>query len=227
MKGFPKTPNLLDPADEIFGAPLDLAGGIDRVMGDRSMFARILSRFRLDYGRTAAAIRTALADGDRPLAQRLTHTLKGASGLIEARPLHRRAEALEGVLRAHTDHRGAVDRLESELDRVLRELDKLLKAAPGTPGARPDAAVAPIAPTPRRADQLAQLRKLLDVGDGAAVEMFAEARPQLTEVLGTAVMRELTLAMAAFDFERALKLLGQPVQPATRVIRDAVSAAPN
>jgi HPt (histidine-containing phosphotransfer) domain-containing protein len=219
MMGFLKTPNLLDPADEIFGAPLDLAGGIDRVMGDRSMFARILSRFRLDYGRTAAAIRTALADGDRPLAQRLTHTLKGASGLIEARPLHRRAEALENVLRAHTDHRGAVDRLETELDRVLRELDKLLKAAPavaGAPAARVDAATAPIDTAPRRADQLGQLRKLLDVGDGAAVEAFAEARPQLTAVLGTAVMHELTLAMAAFDFERALKLLGQPVQPATR-----------
>ena len=40
----------------MFGAPLDLAGGIDRVMGDRSMFARILSRFRLDYGRAAGAI---------------------------------------------------------------------------------------------------------------------------------------------------------------------------
>lgn len=226
MKGFSKTPNLLDPADEIFGAPLDLAGGIDRVMGDRSMFARILSRFRLDYGRTAAAIRTALADGDRPRAQRLTHTLKGASGLIEARPLHRRAEALEGVLRAHTDHRGAVDRLESELDRVLRELDKLLKTAPGTPGARPDAAAAPNDPALRRGDQLPRLRKLLDVGDGAAVEVFADARSQLTEVLGAAIMHELTLAMAAFDFERALKLLGQPVQPAPRAPQDAVSRAP-
>jgi two-component system sensor histidine kinase/response regulator len=215
MTGFPKMPNLLDPADEIFGAPLDLAGGIDRVMGDRSMFARILSRFRLDYGRTAAAIRTALADGDRPLAQRLTHTLKGASGLIEARPLHRRAEALEGVLRAHTDHRSAVDRLESELNRVLRELDKLLKNAPAGPGARPAAAAEPGHAPPRRADLLIDLRKLLDVGDGAAVEVFAEAQVQLTEVLGAAVMHELTLAMAAFDFERALKLLGQPANRAT------------
>jgi len=201
-------PNLLDPANEMFGTPLDLAGGIERVMGDRGMFARILSRFRLDYGRTAAAIRTALADGDRPLAQRLTHTLKGASGLIEARPLHLQAAALEQVLRAHSDHRSAMDRLESELNRVLRELDKLLKdsaASQAAPGAHP-----PAQPHAGRADLFARLRKLLDVGDGAAVEVFDEARPALTDVLGATVMQELTLAMEAFDFERALKLLGQP-----------------
>jgi HPt (histidine-containing phosphotransfer) domain-containing protein len=198
--------NLLDPANEMFGAPLDLAGGIERVMGDRGMFARVLSRFRLDYGRTATAIRTALADGDRPLAQRLTHTLKGASGLIEARPLHLQAAALEHALRAHSDHRGAMDRLETELDRVLRALDKLLKDS--APGPQPQAASAQ--PLSARADVFTRLRTLLDVGDGAAVEVFDEARASLTDALGAAVMQEVTLAMEAFDFERALKLLGQP-----------------
>ena len=215
-----KLPNLLDPADEMFGAPLDLAGGIERVMGDRSMFARILSRFRLDYGRAASAIRTALSDGDRPLAQRLTHTLKGASGLIEARPLHLQAVALENVLRAHVDHRTTMDRLETELNRVLRELDKLLKdtAAPGAPGG-----VAAAQAVPRRADMLERLRQLLDVGDGSAVELFAEARQPLTDVLGSEVMHELTLAMDAFDFERALKLLGQPATRPAPDVRPAYS----
>jgi HPt (histidine-containing phosphotransfer) domain-containing protein len=210
-----KPPNLLDPADEMFGAPLDLAGGIERVMGDRGMFARILSRFRLDYGRAATAIRTALSDGDRPLAQRLTHTLKGASGLIEARPLHLQAVALENVLRAHIDHRTAMDRLETELNRVLRELDKLLKNT---------AAPTPAQPVmPRRTDMLERLRQLLDVGDGAAVELFAEARQQLTDVLGNEVMQEATLAMEAFDFERVLKLLGQPAARPAPDVRPAYS----
>ncbi len=210
-----KLPNLLDPADEMFGTPLDLAGGIERVMGDRGMFARILSRFRLDYGRAATSIRTALSDGDRPLAQRLTHTLKGASGLIEARPLHLQAVALENVLRAHIDHRSAMDRLETELNRVLRELDKLLKnTAP--PGAAP-----PV--MPRRTDMLERLRQMLDVGDGAAVELFAEARQQLTDVLGAAVMEEATAAMEAFDFELALKLLGQPATRPAADVRPAYS----
>lgn len=204
MTAFVKLPNLLDPADEMFGAPVDLAGGIERVMGDRGMFARILSRFQLDYGRAATAIRTALADGDRPLAQRLTHTLKGASGLIEARPLHRQAVALEHALRAHSDHRNAMERLDNELNRVLRELDKLLKNTPGVqPHVRHEEA-------PIRSDRLEQLRQLLDVGDGDAVDVFADARMQLLEVLGERVMQELTAAMDAFDFERALKLLGQP-----------------
>lgn len=219
MTGFVKLPNLLDPADEMFGVPLDLASGIERVMGDRGMFARILSRFRLDYGRTACAIRTALSDGDRPLAQRLTHTLKGASGLIEARPLHLQALALENVLRAHIDHRTAMDRLETELNRVLRELDKLLRntAAPVPPGSAAQQTA------PRCADTLERLRQLLDVGDGAAVELFDEARQQLNDVLGKEVMQELTLAMDAFDFERALKLLGQPAARPTPELRPAYS----
>ena len=217
--GFVKLPNLLDPADEMFGVPLDLAGGIERVMGDRGMFARILSRFRLDYGRAACAIRTALSDGDRPLAQRLTHTLKGASGLIEARPLHLQAVALENVLRAHIDHRSAMDRLETELNRVLRELDKLLKstAAPAPPGALVQHAA------PGRPGMLERLRQLLDVGDGSAVELFDEARQQLTDVLGNEVMQELTLAMNNFDFERALKLLGQPATRRAPDVRPAYS----
>ena len=210
-----KLPNLLDPADEMFGAPLDLAGGIERVMGDRGMFARILSRFRLDYGRAATAIRTALSDGDRPLAQRLTHTLKGASGLIEARPLHLQAVALENVLRAHIDHRTAMDRLETELNRVLRELDKLLKNTAVPTTAQPV--------MPRRTDMLERLRQLLDVGDGAAVELFAEAHQQLTDVLGNEVMQEATLAMEAFDFERVLKLLGQPATRPAPDVRPAYS----
>lgn len=209
-------PNLLDPADEMFGTPLDLAGGIERVMGDRGMFARILSRFRLDYGRAASAIRTALSDGDRPLAQRLTHTLKGASGLIEARPLHLQAVALEQVLRAHSDHRSAMDRLETELNRVLRELDKLLKdfAAP-QPALGAAQPVQDHGQRSPRSDMLERLRQLLDVGDGAAVEVFAEARVRLTDVLGNAVMQEMSRAMDVFDFERALKLLGQPARLAS------------
>lgn len=204
-------PHLLHPAHEMFGAPLDLAGGLERVMGDHGMFARILSRFRLDYGRAAAAIRAALADGDRPLAQRLTHTLKGASGLIEARPLHLQAVALEQVLRAHADYRGAMDRLETELNRVLRELDKLLKNTTSTLAPQPPPS------QPPRADMIERLRQLLDVGDGAAVEVFAATRTQLIDVLGSAVSRELALAMDVFDFERALKLLGQPATRLTDV----------
>lgn len=202
--GVIQPPHLRHPAHEMFGAPLDLAGGLERVMGDHGMFARILSRFRLDYGRAAAAIRAALADGDRPLAQRLTHTLKGASGLIEARPLHLQAVALEQVLRAHADYRGAMDRLETELNRVLRELDKLLKNTSAPQAPQPPAA------QPPRGDMIERLRQLLDVGDGAAVEVFAATRTQLIDVLGSAVLRELALAIDVFDFERALKLLGQP-----------------
>jgi hypothetical protein len=104
-----------------------------------------------------------------------------------------------------------MDRLETELNRVLRELDKLLKNTSAPQAPQPPAA------QPPRADMIERLRQLLDVGDGAAVEVFAATRTQLIDVLGSAVSRELALAMDVFDFERALKLLGQPATRLTDV----------
>lgn len=202
---FAKPPNLLDPADDMYGAPVDVAGGIDRVMGDRGMYLRILARFRTDYGRAGGAIRAALAGGDRPLAQRLTHTLKGAAGLIEARSLHRQAMGLEQVLRAHDAHRPQMDALDTELQRVLRELDRLLKDADAT---QPH--LASVHPIGARLDTLERLRTLLDVGDGTALDLFADAHAQLAQVLGEGLMREVAQALDEFDFERALKLVGPP-----------------
>ena len=98
MSGAP-TPPGQPAAGEQDDAAIDLAGGVQRVMGDHGIFARVLERFGSDYRRGAASIRAALAAGDTSLAQRLTHTLKGASGMIEARSLQRQALALEQALR--------------------------------------------------------------------------------------------------------------------------------
>ncbi len=184
-------------------AAVDLAGGVARVMGDQGIFARVLERFRSDYRRAAASIRTALAAGDTALAQRLTHTLKGASGMIEARALQGQALALEQALRGQPGGwEPQLDRLDAELDRVLRQLDAML--AP--PAARPAAPQA--ASTGRAQEQsLARLAALLDTGDGAALDLVEGERPALAAALGEARWREVEAAVNDFDFERALALL--------------------
>jgi HPt (histidine-containing phosphotransfer) domain-containing protein len=187
---------------------LDLAGGIARVMGDRGLFARVLERFRSDYRRAADAIRAALAAGDTLLAQRLTHTLKGASGMIEAGPLHRQAMMLEQAMRGTGgDCQRQLDRLEAELDRVLRELDGVL--ANGTVAVA-DGGLAPSVSSqaPAADEALRRLHDMLDIGDGAALDLLDEARAPLTVALGEARFSEVAKATNDFDFELALKLLG-------------------
>ena len=183
---------------------INRADGIARLMGDADLFARVLARFRKDYLHAAARIREALAAGDTELAQRLAHTLKGASGMIEAVPLREAAQALEQALRRGEAHLAPrVARLEHALDRVLRELGGTEDVAPLLEQAalaegRGDA----------HANLSARLRTLLEDGNGDAVDLVREYAAGLTRELGEERYRRIAAAVEIFDFEGVLATLG-------------------
>jgi len=186
------------------------------VMGDRDLLQRVLARFAADYRDIAVRLRAALAARDAALAQRIAHTLKGASGMIDAGLLRQRALDLELAIKAGDGAQFAplVDRLDAELARVLQEVDAMLAAPHATPvtatppAARPPAARPPAArPIPQHA--LAQLRAMLDIGDGRAPDLVRQWRPGLLAALGPERMRTFDTAIGRFDFESALALLEQ------------------
>lgn len=182
-------------------AAIDVAAGIERMMGDRSMFIRLLARFRSNYLSACVSIRAALAADGLPAAQRLAHTLKGAAGMIEANALQQHALLLEQSLHAQCDdYQRELDLVDAELARVIREVDVILASAEGwSPALRP-----PSTPT---SDVLPRLRALLDMGDGAAVNLVGEARTALVQMLGAARTDEIAASINEFDYERALRLL--------------------
>lgn len=180
---------------------LDTEAGVERLMGNRALYLRILARFGNDYRDAAAQIRRALAAHDTALAQRLAHTLKGASGMIEAPVLHAAAQALDDALRGgRRDARPLLLQLEAALAAVLCELDAMAVSAVGTPPA----------PLPVPANALADLRAMLEIGDGAAVELVAAAHGELRAHLGERDYAALSAAVGDFDYERALLLLDRP-----------------
>ena len=188
---------------------IDLAAALDRVMGDRAMFLRLLARFAGDYCDLIARLHAAIAADDIVLAQRIAHTLKGAAGMMEALPLRRLA--LDAELALKTDGAASaalIDALDCELARVLVEVDALLVA--------PDAAPLPVVSSstaspalPVDARDLARLRAMLDIGDGRAPELVALLRPRLLVTLGADRMAALEKSIERFDFEQALLLLAQ------------------
>jgi HPt (histidine-containing phosphotransfer) domain-containing protein len=189
---------------------VDHAGAIARLMGDAPLFARVLARFRNEYRETAAGIRLALDAGDSALALRLVHTLKGAAGMIEARPLRSAAQALEQTLHhgADTPHArpaqlAQLAQLEQALDQVLQELDA---AAASMAPARPKAPAAPGSPAAGR-DARARLFKLLGDGNGDAVDLVREAEAALRDELGEESYGRLAAAIESFDFDGALAML--------------------
>jgi len=181
---------------------IDHAGGIARLMGDRALFARVLARFGEAYRGAAAGILHALEAGDSALALRLAHTLKGAAGMIEARPLMHAAHALEQRLRSGGEvPQACLAQLEQALAQVLRDIDTVAPGlplaphgAPATPAAAPD-------------DALAHLATLLDDGNGDAVDLVREAEAALRVALGDERYGRLGAAIECFDFEAALATL--------------------
>ncbi|MFC5459790.1 Hpt domain-containing protein [Massilia niabensis] len=178
-----------------------MEAGVERLMGNRHIYLRALARFRTDYRHAGAAIRAALDGGDMALAQRLAHTLKGAAGMIEAGALSAATLAFEQGLRSGEDHVDALFlRVDEALSHVLHELEGMALALE-----EPASRATPAGPHTR-----ARLRTLLDIGDGAAVELVAAARTELAAELGEREYEALRAAVMVFDYERALELLDQP-----------------
>ncbi len=179
---------------------LDAAAGLDRMMGDASMYLRVLARFRTDYAGTVARLRAAIAGHDLMLAHRIAHTLKGAAAMIEARGLRAQAAELEQGLRAGAPaDPQLLDELDMELARVIAQVDALIAAPPALHPAAGGAMLAE--------GDFGHLCALLDLGDSAAQDFVAEKRAGLRARLGAARMAQLESALTAFDYERALCIL--------------------
>ena len=197
------SPDRRFPPDAHDAPAVNHAGGIARLMGDGALFGRVLARFRNEYRQAAAGIRTAHDQGDTALALRLVHTLKGAAGMIEAVPLRRQADIVEGLLRGGAgDVHGSLARLQDELERVLRELDVLASTLPERRPAAPAQQ-----PGQGHGDAAGRLMTLLDEGNGDAVDLVREAGDALAAQLGEDDYRRVADLVEGFDFDGALALL--------------------
>lgn len=189
------------------GAVLDTVEATGRVLGNGALYLRMLRRFRDDHPSGKMAIRAALDSADLALAHRLAHTLKGTAGMIGAHLLHDSASVLEHTLRTAgaVGASGALDSVEHALANVLTAVERVLAGEP--PEGRPRAAHIATAPAGRIDRTVKQLAALLDVGDGAAVDLLEQSGPALKAALGEAVFSEVMLAANAFDFEAALAVV--------------------
>ncbi len=202
-----QTPALTElRADPVTRDILDVNDGIERVMGNRDLYGRMLRRFRHDYRSGVLPIRTAFAESDIALAHRLVHTIKGSSGMIGAHRLHGRACQLEEAIRTNgADQRELLASLTPEFNKLLHLLDVLLDGSPPSGMA---------VHVPQRhllgdAALLARLIELLTNGDGAAVDLLDEASASLNVILGEATLQRVAVAVHGFRYEEALAALGE------------------
>ncbi len=182
---------------------LDTRLGLRRVMGKQDLYVSLLRKFIASQAGALQRVRDALDAGDRPLAERLAHTLKGVAGNIGAVKLEVEAAALEAALR---DGAGG-----PEIDGLIRlpmhRLDAFIQALQSRlPALTPERQVTPAADKLMALCQ--RLATLLAQQDFEAEDYFAQNRA----VFQTAFGRDcepIKLAIDRFNFEEALLELKQ------------------
>lgn len=188
----------------VAGHILQVETGLQQLMGDRDLYLQILRRFRQRYPDSGCQARQAFDNNEPGHAQRIVHTLKGAAGMIGAQQVYLLASQLEPLCAGPVQAWSApLAQLETALRQLIVVIDEVLDGDPQNrlEGSPPPAVV------PETRMLLLHLARLLDEGDGAAIDVLEQSATVLAQSLGVEVFQEVTEAAHQFDFEAALAAL--------------------
>jgi signal transduction histidine kinase/DNA-binding response OmpR family regulator len=111
-------------------AVLDVQGALKRLGGREYIYLNVVRKFMPEFANTSEVITNYLAAGDTASAQRIAHSLKGASASIGAMALSQAAAAVEKEIKAQqTDVQKALASVMLELDNVRTEINTYLDNA--------------------------------------------------------------------------------------------------
>jgi two-component system, sensor histidine kinase and response regulator len=88
---------VVGPVESLPG--IDFCAGLRRLMGNRSLYARLLRGFADEHGGDAEQIRAALVRGDAALARSTAHKLKGVAANLSAKQVAFTAGRVESMIR--------------------------------------------------------------------------------------------------------------------------------
>jgi CheY-like chemotaxis protein/HPt (histidine-containing phosphotransfer) domain-containing protein len=184
---------------------VDTTGGLRRVAGNKKLFRSLLEQFAAKQKDAAAQIRAALGSGDRELAGRTAHTVKGVAGNLGMGSVQQAAEKVERAVKdSDPSIEALIGKLEEALGRMVAAIEKALPPAVPAP-----ATVRQAADRPAVLAALARLKQLAEASDGAAVDEFAGAEGVLAGAVDPAALAEVHNALGDFEFEKAVAKLDQ------------------
>jgi signal transduction histidine kinase/DNA-binding response OmpR family regulator/HAMP domain-containing protein len=183
---------------------IDVEGGVKRVAGNTRLFRSLLEQFAAKQGEAGAAIAAALESGDRALAGRLAHTVKGVAGNLGIPAVQVAADQAERAIR---DGAGADAGVLGQLSSAIRTAVDAIRKALGA-GEKP-------APVTKSFDAAAaaaaaeRLKALLEANDGEAVEALADVEMAFAGVAEARLLDSLREDVVEFDFDAALSELAE------------------
>jgi signal transduction histidine kinase/CheY-like chemotaxis protein len=185
---------------------LDASLGLSRMAYNVAFYASMLRMFVASQKDTMERVVSHLEGGDAATAERLAHTLSGVAGNLGASALQQRALSLERCIRNGV----AATELEQAQHQCTGALDGLIAALGAVPGLlvlQPALAHRELSEEQRRlgARVLQQIRQKLAEDNADALGLWEIHAPVLGALCVNAAQVEA--AIAAFDFEEALRLL--------------------
>jgi two-component system sensor histidine kinase/response regulator len=182
------------------------------VAGNRKLYLKLLRQFAEEHGAVMVQVTAALAGGDKALAERLAHTLKGVAGNVGAHGVQSAAGALEKCIRngaEATAVEAAQRQVAVALDPLLAQLQARLSqpASPEAAGGPPDPA------DPGRSRELAlELLQLLVAADPGAADFAETNRGMLRALFEDERWTQFVALVQGYSFAEAQGQLEQAVQ---------------
>jgi CheY-like chemotaxis protein len=109
-------------------AGFDLAAGLERLMGNKRLYRKLLVDFGTKYTETAREIRAAIDANDFEQAHSLVHNLKGLAGNLEAKDLQAATVEMEKLVKGQTKKTASDEELNLNLSNLEDALNRALEA---------------------------------------------------------------------------------------------------
>jgi signal transduction histidine kinase/DNA-binding response OmpR family regulator/HPt (histidine-containing phosphotransfer) domain-containing protein len=180
----------------------DHAAGLMRCGGNEDIYRKILAKFRDTQAESPQRIQAALEAGDLATAEREAHTLRGVAGNIGAEAVHTAVGVLEGAIKQGADPAAAL----TALDQTLATLIESLSMAPSSNGSTGETIATDSADLK---PLLGQLEQLLKASDTEAETLVVQIESRLEDGELKSRLQRIAKHIDDYDFENALKLLGE------------------
>lgn len=181
---------------------VDVSGALQRVSGNERLLRELLIQFATKQADAATEIEAALERGDRGLAERRAHTLKGVAGNLGIIGILHCAEKLEHAIRdSHRDIAALLVGLAELLQHQVQAIQHALKVHTPIREESPDHKI------PDRSATLAaiaELRALLETNDADAPTAYSTLAQSLKSRVDAAQLNALGACVREFDFDGAL-----------------------
>ncbi len=189
----------------------DLAEGLQRLMGNRALYRKLLVNFATQYARADAEVRHALDAGDFDRVHGLVHAIKGVAGNLAAKGLQQQSVGLENLVKhadparppAADEVTPAFEAFQGALGRALAAVGPLMPAA--TPAAVPAEEAGVTLPPALAKEAALRLREAAELGDVSGLAAVCSELAATSEAFGPYQAKVAQLA-EDFDFDGVLKL---------------------